>query len=149
MTLGSITDPPSATARIAVTSCADVLDPLLQQVRTPGGAALEQRERVARLGVLAEHHDPDVRVGLTQPLGGTDALVETLRRHPNVGDDDVRALRRDRFEEAVEIGAHRDDLELGLRSEQPSEAFANEVVILREHDADPHRLCVGLRDSHT
>ena len=53
----------------------DVLDALLQQVRAPGGAAFQERERVARLGVLAQDDDADVRVRLAQALGRLDPFV--------------------------------------------------------------------------
>jgi len=48
-------------------------------------------------------------------------------------------FRLDRGEKGVEVDAHRDHLDVCLRVEQPSHAFADEVVILREHHSDRHR----------
>ena len=81
--------------RAAVGDCSDRRDelleirhPLLQEVRTACGPALEQRQRVARLGVLAEHDDADLRLRLAQaarppgclrrlPVGGIRMSVTT------------------------------------------------------------------------
>ncbi len=65
-TVGSMTEPPSATALHRAGQLADVADPLLEQVRPAAGAALEQLQRVRRLGVLAEQHHADVRALLAQ-----------------------------------------------------------------------------------
>ena len=137
-TFGSITEPPSATARIAATSCSTILHALLQEVGAPRAAALEEREHVARVRVLAEHDDADLRVRLAQPLGGLDPLVGVARRHADVGDDDVRPLRVDRGEQRVEVAAHGRDLEVGLGLEQAPDALADEVVVLGEHEPDRH-----------
>ena len=60
------------------------------------------------------------------------------RRHPDVGDDDVRALAIDGLEQRVEVPTDRRDLEAGLRVEQPPDALADEVMVFGEHDADGH-----------
>jgi hypothetical protein len=59
-------------------------------------------------------------------------------RHADVGQDHVGALGLDGAEQRLEVGARRHDLEVVLRLEEPADAFANEVVVLREHDPD-HR----------
>ena len=58
------------------------------------GPALEQREAVRGVGVLADHDDADRGVGLAQPVGERDPLVLARRRHPDVGHDDVGELAR-------------------------------------------------------
>ena len=60
---------------MAPTSWSEILHALLQQVRTPLAAALEECEHVARVGVLAEHDDADIGVRLPQACRGLDALV--------------------------------------------------------------------------
>ena len=116
----------------------EILHALLEQVRAAGAAALEERQRVARRGVLAEHHDADLRMRLAQPLGGPDPLVGTARRHADVGHHDVRPLRVDRVEQRVEVPAHGGDLEVGLRLEQAPHSLADEVVVVGHHDPDRH-----------
>ena len=87
-TLGSITDPPSATSRMAPTQLVEVGHPLLQQVGPPLGAVLEEREGVGRLGVLAEHHharagdgcariSAAARMPSSVPVGGMRMSVST------------------------------------------------------------------------
>ena len=116
----------------------DVLHALLQEVGAARAAVLEERERVARRRVLAEHDDADLRMRLAQPLGGLDPLVVVPRRHADVGDDDVRPLRVDRGEQRVEVAAHGGDLEVGLRLEQAPHSFAHEVVVVGQHQPDRH-----------
>ena len=67
----------------------DVLDALLQEVRAPGGAAFQERERIARLGVLAEHDDADVGRGSRAVAWRPGCPRRSARRHADVGDHDV------------------------------------------------------------
>ena len=53
----------------------DVGHALLEQVGTTAGAFLEQRERVLRFGVLAQHNNADVGTLGAQALGGPQPLV--------------------------------------------------------------------------
>ena len=115
-----------------------ILHPLLEEVGPARAPPVEERERVARGRVLAEDDDPDPWVRLAQPLGRLDALVGVPGRHPDVGDDDVGPLCVYGAEERVEVLADGGDLELGLRLEQPAHPFANEVVVVRQHDPDRH-----------
>ena len=116
----------------------DILDALLQEVSAPGGAAFQKCERIARLGVLAEHDHADVRVCLAKPVGGLDPLVSSARGHADVGDHDVRGLGFDGREEGVEVGAHGPDLEIRLCLEQSSHTLADEIVVICEHQANRH-----------
>ena len=116
----------------------DVLHALLQEVGASRAPVLQERERVGRVRVLAEHDDADLRVRLVQPLGGLDPLVGVAGRHADVGDHDVWPLHVDGGEERIEVTARRCHLEPRLRLEQPPDALADEVVVLREHEADRH-----------
>ena len=116
----------------------EVVDALLQEVRPSGAASLQERERVARGGVLAEDDDADLRVRHAQPLGGLDPLVGLARRHADVSHDDVGLLALDGGEQRVEVVAGRRDLDLGARLEQAPQALAGEVVVLGEHEPDRH-----------
>ena len=88
--------------------------------------------------MLAEHDDPDLGARLTKLRRRLDALVRQPGRHPDVGDDDIRAVRCDRLEQRVEIAARRDDLEVVLRLEQMPEPLADEVLVFGQHDPDRH-----------
>ena len=96
----------------------EIVHTLLQEVGAPRAAALEQREKVARDRVLAEHDDADLGVRLAQSPGGLDPLVGVARRHADIGDDDVRPLSVDRCEQRVEVAADGRDLDLRMRLEQ-------------------------------
>ena len=116
----------------------DVGDAFLQKVRAPRRSALQERERIARLGVLAQDDDPHVRVRLTQTYGGLDPLIRLAGRHAYVGEHDIGMLGFDQGVKGVEIAACPDDLEIGLRAEQPDDPLANEVAVLGENHPDRH-----------
>jgi len=99
---------------------------------------LEQRERVARARVLAQHHDADLRVRLSQPHRCLDPLVRVPRGHADVGDDHVRMLRLHGGEQGVEVAADGSDLEVGIGLEQTRDALAHEEMILGDHQPDWH-----------
>ena len=75
---------------------------------------------------------------LAQAFGGLDALVGVSRRHADVGDDDVRPLRVHRIEQGAQVATRSDDLEVGLRLEQPPNALSDEIVILGENEPNRH-----------
>ena len=87
---------------------------------------------------LAQNNDANIRVRLAQSLRGLDSLVCFAGGHPDVGYDDVRLLGVDGGEQRAEVLTDSHDLELGTRLEQPANAFADKVVILREHQPDRH-----------
>ena len=93
---GSSMLPPVATSRTARHELVAVADAVLQQVRVPGGAVGQQRDRVLGLVVLREHDDAGAGVALAHELGRLDALVLEARRHADVGDDDLRRGSRRR-----------------------------------------------------
>jgi hypothetical protein len=118
----------------------EIADALLQEVGAAFAASLEECEHVARDGMLAEDDDPDTGTRLAQSCGGLDALVCASRRHPDVGDDDVGPLGVDRVEQRREVFADRDDLQVALCVEQAPETLSDEILVLREHDPDGHRV---------
>ena len=75
---------------------------------------------------------------LAQVLGCADALVGARRRHPDVGEHDIRQLRLDGGEQRVEVAAGSNDLDVGARLEQAPRALAHEIVVFGEHDAERH-----------
>ena len=87
---------------------AAVVDAVLEQVGAALGALRDQVEPVARLGVLAEHDDPDLGVGLrrlcatrmpsSSPDGGMrTSVITTSGAPPDLGQQrrPVRAVRDD------------------------------------------------------
>jgi hypothetical protein len=83
-----------------------VAQAILEQVGAAIGAAIQQREAIARIGVLAHHHDADLGVRLTQPVGEGDPLVVAGRRHADVRHHDVGHLGVDRLDELAPVSAH-------------------------------------------
>ena len=128
-TFGSITEPPSATARIAATSWSRSR-PVLQQVRPPGHPGLEQGQCVARLRILAEDDD---RSGWSPSDGGglnpSSAPIGGIRMSVTSTSDDSSLDGR---EEVIEIAAGSDDLQVGVGLEATADAFAKQVVIFRD-----------------
>jgi hypothetical protein len=60
-------------------------------------------------------------------------------RHPNVGENDIRWILVDRFEERTEIAARSDDLDISLLGEKLAQAFSNEQVVVSNGNANGHR----------
>ena len=69
-----------------------IAETLLQQVGQALGAVSEELERVLRVVVLGEHHDPEVRVLGPQLEGEVDALGREARGHADVEQDHVGAV---------------------------------------------------------
>jgi hypothetical protein len=101
---------------------------------------LEQREGVVGVVVLAEDDDAHVGVGLAEAVGGADALVGAGGGHADVGEDDVGVVLVDGGVEGVEVGAGGDDAEVVLGFEEAADAFADEVVVFGEREADQEDL---------
>ena len=102
---GSITDPPSATDRIALDQLGTLVDALLQEIRTAIRPVLEKRERIAGMAILAEHDHAGLRMRFTQDRSGAYSLVRLRWRHSDVGQNDVRLVALDRLQKRVEIAA--------------------------------------------
>ena len=118
-------------------------DPLLEQVAQPGHAVGEQLEGVVVLDVLRQHHDADARVPRADLLGRLDALVAERRRHPDVGDDGVRAVRLDGGEQRRRVGDGVHQLHVVGLAEQGGDAGADQVVVVGEHHPQRHGVTVS------
>ena len=82
-----------------------LVNTLLQEVRAAIRPVLEERERIARMAVLAQHHHAGLRVRFTQDRRRAYPLVRLRGRHADVGQDHVRLVAFDGLEERVEIAA--------------------------------------------
>ncbi len=101
---------------------------------------LEQLERVALLDVLGEDEHRRVGVALADLLGRAQPFVGVRRRHLDVHDRDVGAVRADLQQQVVGRAALPDDLE-PLVGKQAGDALAQEHRVVGEGDADR---CLGL-----
>lgn len=90
---------------------------------------LEQREGVRGLGVLAEHDDPDLGMGVAQRVGGADPLVGSGGGHPDVGQHDVGRVGVHRRQQRFEVLAHTCHLDPALL-EQAAHRLPQEIVVL-------------------
>ena len=138
-TFGSIHEPPPATARTAADQLVDVGHPFLQQVGPPGRPGLEQRQRVGRLDVLAQHDDADPGMGHPQLGCDADTFVGAGGRHADVGDDHVGDVVGDGSPALSQIPARCDQRQVRLGPDEGGQALADQVVIVGEHDPDGHR----------
>ena len=135
----------STSERPAATSCSARLSSLLSCSRSlsryarRSEPAVEERHRVARLGVLAEHDDAHLRVLLPELGGEADALVRVRGRHPDVGQDDVRRRALDGVAQLVEVARHLDELDVFDVVEDADDPLAGEEAVLGGDDADRHR----------
>ena len=109
----------------------EILDSLLEEVRTASAPTLQQRQDVLRVRVLAEDDDADLRMPLAQALGRLYALIRATRRHTYVGDDDVRPLGIDCGEKRCEVVTRCDDSKVLARLEQPANAFPDALRQVR------------------
>ena len=125
----------------------DVRHSFLQQVAAAMSTLGEQRERIRRLEVVAQHDDTDAGMGHPQLLGGAHALVGACGWHTNVGEDDVGVLGLDEREQAVEVLADAHDLEIALLRDEGANPLAHQDIVLGEDEADGHGSSVmtGLR----
>ena len=134
-----MTEPPAATSRIAWRSWSTSETRSFSRYARPSEPCFEQRQRVRRFDVLAEHDDADVGMAGAELVRGAHALVGPGRRHPDVGEHDVGRVGGDGREQRVEVLARADDLDVVLRREQPGDALAHEVVVLGHQHPDRHR----------
>ena len=134
----STTEPPAGDGLERRQELGAVVHALLEQVRAAVRARLEQRERVDRLGVLAEHDDAHVGVALPQERRDPDALVAHRRRHADVGQHDVGRLGLDRLEQRRKVRVRADNLDLRLAGEHLLDALPDEKAVVRDDDPDRH-----------
>ena len=88
-------------------------DAVLEQVGVAGGALRQQRHGVVGVVVLAEDDDAGARMDLADLLDGVDALTLEVRRHPDVGHDDVGVQLGGAGDERVVVLGDADDLDVG------------------------------------
>ena len=67
-----------------------------------------------------------------------DALVGVRGRHPDVGEDRVGSELLDGGKELGQVGDGRDQLQVVGRREERGRSFADQVVVLGEHDPKRH-----------
>ena len=128
--------PPVATSRTARHEPVAVADAVLQEICVTGRALGEQRDRVLRLVVLREDDDAGARMPLAHELGRLDPLVLEVRRHADVGHDDLRLGLLGAGDEPVEVLGDADDFEIGLRGKQRAHAFSHEQRVVGEEHRD-------------
>ena len=85
----------------------EVMDAFLQHVGSSGAAGIQERQCIARVGVVTEHDHAHARVRVPKSSGSLDSFVGMARWHSDVGDDDVRTLAFDGLKQRVEIPADR------------------------------------------
>src|SRR6476646_5081075 len=95
--------------------------------------------------VLADHHDADAGMVLSQRRGLPYSLVGVGRRHADVRDHDVGPVLVDGLEERPQVGAVLGDLDLlRVLLERAAQPFPDEEGVLRDHHA-VHRLVLDAR----
>ena len=104
-TCGSSADPPRGDPLGGREELADVEHAVLQQVAE--AAERDQLDRVRGLDVLGEDQHAELRVRLLDRRGRARALVGEGRRHPDVDDDEVGAMPRDRGQQVVGVAERR------------------------------------------
>src|SRR5829696_1518027 len=115
-----------------------VVHALLEQIGATVRATLEQRERVERIGELAEHDDADRRVGVAELGGEPDPLVGARRRHADVGEHHIGPLVLAGLAQRLEVAHRGDDLDRWVDSQQLVHAFAHDQAVLAEGYPDRH-----------
>ena len=68
------------------------MDPFLQQIAAALGTGLQEPQRVARVGMLAQHDHADMRMLLAELGRDSDPLVVPGRRHADVEYRDIRVV---------------------------------------------------------
>jgi hypothetical protein len=111
---------------------------VLHDVAPALGSSLEELHRVRRVRDLAEHEHADLRMRLPELGRNLDAFVRAGRRHADVGHDDVGLVLLHGPAERVQILALLDDVDVVLVLEDPRDALAGQVAVIRDQDADGH-----------
>jgi hypothetical protein len=92
---------------------------------------------IAGLDVLAQQENAHLRVRAPAVCGDPDSLVGVGRRHPDIGEHDLREVLRDGVERLVEVGAGGDDLEVSGGVEHAADSLADQEAVVGEDDPDP------------
>src|SRR5437764_244913 len=115
---------------------AAVMDALLQQIRPAGGASLEERKWIVRVGVLAEHHNANLWMGLAESVCNQDALVVRGWRHADVGDHGVGPLLLHGGKQSRAVLAGPCHLDLRRARENQFYGLAYQVRVFCNNHAD-------------
>ena len=109
-------------------------DVILQEVPVAGRALGQQGHGVFGVVVLGEDDYAGPRMPLAHLLGGVDALAVELRRHPDVGDQDLGLQRGGALDDLVVVRRHPDDPKVLVPLNERLDALADdEVVVGQEH----------------
>ena len=115
----------------------DVADALLEQVADALGVVADQVDGVGLLEVLREHEHAGLGERVAQLDRRAQAVVLVGRRHLDVDDGDVGAMRARAAQEVVGVAGLRDDLEAGAL-EDARDPLAQQDVVLADHDPNRH-----------
>ena len=89
---------------------------------------------------MTDDHDAQLRMRLPQAIRDGDPFLVAGWRHADVREDDVRVLGLDRREQLIPIVARGDELQPGRAGEHVRDGFADEVAVVRQHDAEGARI---------
>ena len=109
---------------------------VLQQVRTPRRALVEQRDGVLGVVELRQDHDAGPGVPLADLVGGLDAFLLEVGGHPDVGHHHLGGELAGPVDELVVVGGGAHDLDVGLERQQGPHSFSHDEVVVGEEDAD-------------
>ena len=111
----------------------DFRDAVLEQVACSTGYFFEELRGVARVQIVREDEHSRIRVAAANLLSCEQAVVALVWRHADVHYGDVRPPGFDHAQEGIRVAAAAGDLEPGVL-EQPREAFAQQRLIIGDHD---------------
>jgi len=88
--------------------------------------------------------NPGPRVAFADLLGRVDALALERRRHPDVGDQDLRPGGGGPADHLVIVGGHPDHLQVGMPVYEGANALPHDQVVVCEEDPDSARQLYAL-----
>ena len=117
-------------------------DPVLEQVAHAGRAGAQQPGRIHGLDVLRQHQHRGARMGPAQLDRGPQPFIGPGGRHPDIGDDHVGVMLRDRRQQGGAVGDRGAHL-VALVFQQPGQPGPEQGGVLGDHDAHRRMLsCV-------
>ena len=131
---GSTIDPPRATISIAVRSSSLSWTRSLSRYARPSAPFAIRAAPWCGSANWLSTIDADLRVRLAEPVRDPDPLAVPGRRHPQVGDDDVRRLAVDRLEQGVAVAADGRDRDPVQPAQHLADRLAHQVGVVGERD---------------
>ncbi len=131
--------PAAGDAADGVGEHAQIADFLLQQVADASSAVRNEIEGVAVLQELGQDQDTCSRTVGTDLKGRPEPVISMVRRHLDVGDDNVRAVHASHLYQAACVIRGADYVESALLQDV-HDPFPDEGLILAHDDANPLRL---------